>query len=145
VTSGQSLVLDTLPKLTSVDVRALAQTAAAAGIAITTVGATAGGNLTLNFAALTNVRGALNVSAAANLATLGGFAAVTTIGGALTISGNALLTNVATGLGAVTTLGGNFVITNNPMLCLTTVTALRTLIPVATGTTTTTSGNKTDC
>jgi len=148
LTSGQSLVFDMLPKLTSVDVRALAQTAAAAGIAITTVGATAAGNLMLNFAALTNVRGALNVTAAANLANLGAFSALATIGGALTVSGNAILTDVATGLAAVTRVGGNFVITANPMVCATTVLALRNAIVAANGiggTTVTITPNKEDC
>ncbi|HEY8925748.1 MAG TPA: hypothetical protein VIU64_15280, partial [Polyangia bacterium] len=143
-TNDQSLVFDTLPRLVALDVRALAQTAAGAGIAITTVGATGPGNLMLNFASLTNVRGDLNVSTTANLVDFGGFAALTSVGGALTVSDNAALTSVATGLAAVATIGGNFVITDNPQLCLTTVTALRAAISVG-GATTTTTGNKTDC
>src|SRR4051812_26570867 len=91
--TNQSLVFDTLPKLNSVDVRALVETPLSSGISFNQVGTTATGNLALNFTALTTVRGTLNIANAANLVTLDAFAALRTVGGRLTINNDATLPN----------------------------------------------------
>ena len=51
-TGTQSLLFDALPKLTALDVRAVAETPTGGGVALTTLGATASGDLIANFASI---------------------------------------------------------------------------------------------
>lgn len=113
MTGGYSVNLLTLPRLTSLNLKALADVPGQ--LNLTRIGDTASTALALDLSALTSVRGALTLSAIKNLPNVDSFAKLTSVGGTLAITSNPGLTSLM-GFAALESVTGTVQITGNAAL-----------------------------
>lgn len=111
--SANSLVFYDLPELVSANVSALGETAGT--LYLVQLGMTGDSPLTLNFGALTTVRGNLTLNNAASLTNLDGFAKLTTVDGNVSIQEDDGLLQ-ANGLAKLKTVGGQLQLQGDDLL-----------------------------
>jgi hypothetical protein len=112
---GSALAFDNLPKLTHLDLHALAETPRGGALTISNDGATAASPLEVDLTALSAVGNTLSVVTVANLRDVDGFGALRAIAGRLLLTSNGALQNLD-GLGALETVGGDVVIEHDALL-----------------------------
>jgi hypothetical protein len=112
---GSALTFDNLPKLSRVDLHALAETPPGGALTLSNDGAAASAPLALDVSALAEVGNTLSFASVANLHDVDRFAALRSVGGRLLVTSNAKLENLD-GLGGVQVVKSDVAIEHDALL-----------------------------